>query len=159
MVHAALQLASLEPEGCALTGSSWAASRYVYTAGPVSSRQLSLHRGYGLSTLSIPRFRDDLQCGDVKLRLVPLACLNGGRFQMYALPPVAVSGVLDRLRAPVTVTGRRVRYLCRFFTLWAIADASPTLVGFIWRSYRVPAGHVRRVHPICGWCATGVMCS
>ena len=52
-----------------------------------------------------------LQCGDVKLRLVPLACLNGGRFQMYALPPVAVSGVLDRLRAPVTVvtvTGRRV---------------------------------------------------
>ena len=27
---------------------------------------------------------------------------------MYALPPVAVSGVLDRLRAPVTVTGRRV---------------------------------------------------
>ena len=35
-----------------------------------------------------------LQCGDVKLRLVPLACLNGGRF--------------DRLRAPVTVTGRRV---------------------------------------------------
>ena len=42
VVHAALQLASLEPEGCALTGSSWAASRYVYTAGPVSSRQLSL---------------------------------------------------------------------------------------------------------------------
>ena len=34
-----------------------------------------------------------------------------------------------------------------------LEDASPTLVGFIWRSYRVPAfhtGHVRRVHPICG---------
>ena len=28
---------------------------------------------------------------------------------MYALPPVAVSGVLDRLRAPVTVTGRHGR--------------------------------------------------
>ena len=50
-----------------------------------------------------------LQCGDVKLRLVPLACLNGGRFQMYA------------------VTGRRL--VCMIAELVSERHESPVLVG------------------------------
>ena len=76
---------------------------------PLALMDLVRYRFFDSVTTYLPAVDEYyLQCGDVKLRLVPLACLNGGRFQMYALPPVAVSGVLDRLRAPVTVTGRRV---------------------------------------------------
>ena len=76
------------------------------------------------------------------------------RLELYPARVVCSQASFVEYPPACTYPSLTVGYLDAWFSSGRLEDASPTLVGFIWRSYRVPAfhtGHVRRVHPICGW--------